>query len=108
MSALAARTFVLARRPQLRLDVFAERSGLHPDLLCRFVALGVLDAQRDPNGDLWFEPATLDTAAKARRLRAGLGLNYASLGLVLDLLARIDELEKANRRRRSAPWTPVA
>jgi hypothetical protein len=38
-----------------------------------------------------------------QRLRAGLSLNYASIGLVLDLLDRIEELEAALR----APGRPA-
>ena len=33
--------------------------GVHPELLHRFVALGLLDADRDPAGQLWFDPAEL-------------------------------------------------
>jgi hypothetical protein len=47
-------------------------------------------------------------AARLQRLRAGLGLNYAALGLVVDLLDRVAELEAALRRTRSlggTPWT---
>ena len=49
--------------------------------------------------------------ARIQRLRAGLGLNYAALGLVLDLLDRIAELEArscASRYRdapEARPWT---
>jgi hypothetical protein len=45
-----------------------------------------------------------------QRLRAGLALNYAALGVVVDLLDRIAVLEAALRRRPSSiggrPWTP--
>jgi hypothetical protein len=34
-----------------------------------------------------------------QRLRTGLALNYAAMGLVLDLLDRIDSLEEALRER---------
>ena len=36
--------------------------------------------------------------ARIQRLRSGLGLNYAALGLVLDLLDRIAELEMTQVR----------
>ncbi|MEA2484637.1 MAG: chaperone modulatory protein CbpM, partial [Thermoleophilaceae bacterium] len=39
-----------------------------------------------------------------QRLRTGLGLNYAAIGLVLDLLDRIDELETNSRSRRTSRW----
>ncbi len=64
--------------------------GLHPDLVRRFVALGLLRRRtRTPAGELWFDPAAPATVARIQRLRTGLGLNYAALGLVLDLLDRI-------------------
>jgi hypothetical protein len=47
----------------------------------------------------------LVTVARVQRLRAGLSLNYAAIGLVLDLLDRIDELEEASRRTGSRTWT---
>jgi hypothetical protein len=40
----------------------------------------------------------LATAARIQRLRAGFSLNYAAVGLVMDLLDRIEELETALRR----------
>jgi chaperone modulatory protein CbpM len=92
------RAGTLAPVRRLGLDVVAQRSGLHPDLVRRFVALGLLDASRDAAGRLWFEPSAPATLARIQRLRATLPLNYASLGLVLDLLDRISELEAALRR----------
>jgi chaperone modulatory protein CbpM len=92
-------TYLLARRPELSLDTFARRGGLHPDLLRRFVALGLVPCRYDARGDLWFDPAALVVIGRIQRLRLGLGLNYAAIGVVLDLLERIDELESASRRR---------
>jgi chaperone modulatory protein CbpM len=101
---MTAPRHVLARRPGIQLDVFATRCGLHPDMVRRLVALGLLACQQDARGDLWFEPSALVTVARIQRLRTGLGLNYAAIGLVLDLLDRIEELESASRRRRTSPW----
>jgi hypothetical protein len=72
---------------------------MHPDLVVRLVALGLLDPVRDAAGELWFPPAQLAAAARLQRLRAGLGLNYAALGLVVELLDRIAGLEAELRRR---------
>jgi chaperone modulatory protein CbpM len=96
-------SYPLARPARLSLDGFARGAGLHPDLVRRYVALGLIDAERDSRGRLWFRPAALVTAARIQRLRAGLSLNYAAIGLVLDLLDRIDELEE----RRSTRWTSI-
>ena len=62
----------------------AREAGVHPDLVRRFVALGLL------------EPYPVDAAARiarAARLRRDLGLNYAGAVLACELLARIDELQ---------------
>jgi DNA-binding transcriptional MerR regulator len=97
--------YPVMRPSRLSLDRFARQAGLHPELVQRFVALGLLDAERDATGALWFRPAALARVSRVQRLRAGLSLNYAAIGLVLDLLDRIDELEAASRRTGSRTWT---
>jgi chaperone modulatory protein CbpM len=90
--------YPVARRPvpeRLPHEEFARRCGLHPDLVRRFVALGLVPAVRDANGVLWFSPAAVPAVARLQRLHAALPLNYAALGLVVDLLDRITELETA-------------
>ncbi|PPJ02113.1 MerR family transcriptional regulator [Nocardia nova] len=93
--------YVLVCRPGLSPEAFAERTGLHPDLARRLVALGLLDAHRDAAGEMSFEPSEVANAARIQRLRTGLGLNYSAIGLVLDLLDRIEKLEAASRARRT-------
>ena len=105
-------TVALARRLPVGLDLdgFARATGLHPELVRRLVALGLLDPARDANGELRFPPAQLAVASRLMRLRAGFALNYAALALVCDLLDRIDELEAAatdrNRPTGGTTWTP--
>ena len=94
--------------PEFNSTMFATRCGLHPDMVRRLVALGLVACQQDARGDLWFEPSALVTVARIQRLRTGLGLNYAAIGLVLDLLDHIEELESASRRRRTSPWTSTS
>ncbi|MEU2334304.1 chaperone modulator CbpM [Streptomyces sp. NPDC006654] len=95
--------------PRLSLGTVARRSGVHPDLIRRFVALGLVEAERDASGGLAFEPTAPAAIARIQRLRTGLCLNYASIGLVLDLLDRISLLEAALRRTgtrsETPPWT---
>jgi chaperone modulatory protein CbpM len=92
-------TYALVRAPRLDLDEFAAAADLHPDLVRRLVALGVLDATQDATGRLWFARSQLAAVGRIQRLRAGFALNYAATGLVLDLLDRIAVLEAAMRRR---------
>jgi chaperone modulatory protein CbpM len=106
MTATAPSTrYVLARRPGMDLHTFARRSGLHPVTVRRFVELGLLPCQRNPRGQLRFDASALRIAARIQRLRIGLGLNYTAIGLVLDLLDRIEELESGTRQRRTSLWT---
>ncbi len=95
-------TYALVRPNLLDLGTFAAAAGLHPDLVRRLVALGMLEASCDACGDWWFAPGQLAVVARIQRLRAGLSLNYAAVGLVLDLLDRITELEAALRRAQRA------
>jgi hypothetical protein len=101
-------TYALVRQPRIGLDDLAGRSGVHPDLVRRFVTLGLLEATNDHRGGLWFASSQLARLARIQRLRAGFALNYASLGLVLDLLDRIAVLEAERRRfagRGTRTWT---
>jgi chaperone modulatory protein CbpM len=95
--------YPLARPSRLGLDGFAASVGLHPELVRRLVALGLVQATRDSAGRLWFTRAELVTVARIQRLRAGLSLNWAAIGLVLDLLDRIDVLERDLRARPRPP-----
>ena len=91
---------VRAVRPSMErqsLEELAVLSGLHPDLIRRLVALGLIEAYRDAAGQLWFSRSELAAVARVQRLRAGFALNYAAIGLVTDLLDRISVLETALR-----------
>ena len=93
-------SYALVRTARLNLDAFALATGTHPDIVRRLVTLGVIDAGRDPAGEMWLAPSQVAVLARAQRLRAGFALNYAALGLVADLLERIAALESALRRAR--------
>jgi hypothetical protein len=103
-------TTALARRPRLDIETFARLTGLHPDMVRRWVALGLLDGTWDSRGRLWLAPSQVAAAARLQRLRAGFALNYAALGLVADLLDRIAALEAAVPRTRpkdGSTWTRI-
>ena len=106
--------YPLVRRPgpsTVRLDMttFSRVAGIHPEMARRLTALGLLEPVRDSAGELWFGRDQLVAVARIWRLRMGLGLNYASLGLVADLLDRVAELERqlrmtSSRRTGGTPW----
>jgi hypothetical protein len=68
-------------------------------MVLRLVSLGLIESEQDSSGALWFGPSQFAQVARIQRLRAGFSLNYAALGLVLDLLDRISALEAATRSR---------
>ena len=107
-------TYALVSPRVLGLDAFAQATHMHPDLIRRLVALGLLDVWRDPQGRLWFAPSQVTAVAQIQRLRAGFSLNYAAIGLVVHLLDRISALEAATRitsgtsvRPGGDQWTPT-
>ncbi|GAA2349212.1 chaperone modulator CbpM [Dactylosporangium salmoneum] len=87
----------LVHRPSMTLEAFASAGGVHPLFVTRMVQLGLLEPVAGA-----FPDSQLARLARIRRLHATLPLNYAAMGVVLDLLARIDDLEEQLRRR---PWT---
>jgi hypothetical protein len=92
-------TTVLAKPFYLTLEAFARASGLHPELVTQLLRLGLIEADYDSAGRPYLEPSQLARVARIQRLRAGLSINYAAVGLVLDLLDRIDTLETELRSR---------
>ena len=67
--------------------------GLHPDMIHRFFMLGLIDPQVE-TPDMLFEDSVVTRIDKIMRLKSDLGVNLAGCGLILDLLDRIDEIEK--------------
>jgi DNA-binding transcriptional MerR regulator len=69
--------------------------GIHPDLVDRLERLGLIDpVDRDPyNGEPVFHREAVPLIEKILRLRTELGINYAGVGVVLELLSRIERLE---------------
>jgi len=76
----------------LELDEIAERCGLHPDLLRRFVDLGLIEPASGSGPERFPAEVTI-RIQRAVRLRRDLGINTNGVLVVLDLLERIDLLE---------------
>ncbi|MEA2245979.1 MAG: chaperone modulatory protein CbpM [Solirubrobacteraceae bacterium] len=77
----------------VELDALAREAGLHPDLVRRFLALGLLDRVGGSARSPLFPRDAAARLALAGRLRRDLGLSYAGAILACELLARIDDLE---------------
>ncbi|WP_219470582.1 chaperone modulator CbpM [Nonomuraea rhizosphaerae] len=94
-------TYAIVRPTRLGLDSYARITGLHPETIRRLVVLGLLEPVRDARGELCFPLSQVAAAARIRRLHEGLSINYAAIGLVTDLLDRIEELESSLRTHAS-------
>lgn len=86
----------------------ARLAGIHPELLNRLVTLGLVDPAQSAQSaqpaqfaqpahvlpEPLFEVATVLRIRRILRLRNELGVNWAGIGLVLDLLSRVEKLEQ--------------
>jgi hypothetical protein len=102
-------SFLPVRRLRLDLGAAAAQSGLHPELVERFVDLGLVPWTTDAAGRVWFTPEAPALIRRIVRLHADLALNYAAIALVLELLDRIEALEGERRilqaKGGQPPWT---
>ena len=78
----------------VEIDVLARQAGLHPELVARFVQLGLLEPHISADSVPRFPRDAAARIARAARLRRDLALNYAGAVLASELLARIDQLEE--------------
>ncbi len=76
----------------------ASHCGIHPELIERFVNLGLIDPSGQTEGEFMFRFEVVPLVRKIIRLRNHLGINYAGIGLVLELMTRIEELENRLQR----------
>ena len=86
------------RSESLSGDEVAARCGLHPVLVERFVALGIISPITGTGNR--FAPEVILRLQRVLRLRHDLGLTYTNMALVLELLDRIDDLETRLRQVR--------
>jgi len=76
---------------------FVELTGLHPSFIGELIELGWLDPQRTRQSDYLFRPYDVYRVKKLARLRADLDINISGASIVVDLLERVEFLEKRVR-----------
>ena len=106
-------TKLIRRQPadgRLTLEALAAAGDLHPDLVARFVSYGLITPALPEKGAPEFEAAWVHRLRKIRRLRRDLHMNLAGLAVALDLLDRIEALQRelAQLRRRFNAVTVAA
>ena len=92
------RYYLILRRPSMRTGLLslaetALQAGVHPELIERMTDLGLIEPEQT-SPELLFAPAVVADVRRAWRLRNELGVNWAGVGLVMDLLEQVRKLEK--------------
>ena len=85
----------------LSLGEVARLAGIHPALAERLMALGLIEPTETMPEPL-FAVATVLRTRRILRLHQDLGVNWVGIGVVLDLLAKIEELEQEIARLRQS------
>ena len=71
----------------------ARLARLHPEMVDKLVDWGLIDPMKwEPR--LLFPETTVPRIWRIMRLRRDLGINWSGIGVVLDLLDKIEELER--------------
>ena len=72
----------------------AYRTGLHPELIDRFIKLGLIEfTGNTDDGEPIFDSGAIPLLRRILRLRNELGVNYAGIGVILELMSRLEALE---------------
>jgi DNA-binding transcriptional MerR regulator len=79
----------------LRLEELAERCGLRATHVRRLVILGLIDPVEEKRDR--FAPEVVLRVQRIVRIHQELGVNYTGVGVILDLLDRIEVLEQRLR-----------
>ncbi len=77
----------------LTAEELARLSRLHPEMLDLLVEWGLVEPE-ETMPELLFAETAVPRIWRIMRLRRDLGINFAGIGVVLDLLDRIEELER--------------
>ena len=90
-------TVVRTRSNLMPLEDAARRLGLHPDIVRRFLEFGLLEPAEIAGAKIMLDPVALRRIGVIQRLRCDLGINLAGIGVILELLDKIDALQRGGR-----------
>jgi DNA-binding transcriptional MerR regulator len=91
-------TVVRTRRTLVPLEDAAGRLGLHPDIVRRFMEFGLFEPAEVTGARIMLDSAALRRIGVIQHLRNDLGVNLAGIGVVLELLDRIEALQRGGGR----------
>ncbi len=83
-------------RHPLSLEEVASRAGLHPELVQRFMDFSLIEPVDWEEATPRFDVTVVPTLRVIEHLRCDLGVNLAGVGVILEMLERMRELECEN------------
>ena len=83
----------------ITVEELARLTRVDPDMVVQFVRYGLVDPVEE-RPRILFHNTVVPRVRRILRLSRDLGINLAGVGLVLDLLERIEALERENARLR--------
>jgi DNA-binding transcriptional MerR regulator len=81
---------------ELTLDHLAACAEMHPEVVARLVEFGLLQPIESSGNLLLFDPSKIRRLLSIKRLRSELGINLEGVAVVLDLVERLQTLEREN------------
>ena len=82
----------------VRREQMCRQLGIGDDVLELCIQWQIIESpEPDPEGQLVFSSATVDRLCRGLRLHRDLGLNWPGVSVAMDLLDRIEELERQLR-----------
>jgi len=88
------------------LESLASAAGVHPALVEKFVAYGLVAPMRIEDGVLWFDVAAVKRLRTIGRLRRDLSINLPGIAVAFDLLARLELLQRELADLRREVYAP--
>lgn len=85
----------------LTLEMVAEAVNAPPALVSRLVRMGLLETIAAERGELLLPTRSVVRLRRMRRLHRDLGVNFTGASVILDLVARIEELNREVAELRS-------
>src|SRR6185369_7284534 len=87
-------TLVRTRPDLMSLEDAATRVGLHPELVRRFLQFGLFEPAETTGSSIWLDSVALHRIDVIQHLRRDLGVNLAGIGVILELLDRLDAFQR--------------
>jgi MerR family transcriptional regulator/heat shock protein HspR len=86
--------------PVYIISVAARLVDMHPQTLRMYERLGLVQPQRSEHNIRLYSERDIERLRKIKRLTQDLGVNLAGVEIILDLLDRIEQLQRELQRRR--------